>query len=146
MYVHPLRFFFFNSSQVDHFHFVFAVSMEVGEFLDSGKVPGRFFTLLDQKPEETWKSLGTKLGIDNATLEGIKIDCATQHQNPAKHVIEMIYTSNPTLTIDQFKKHLENITRNDVKKKLDNLPGTCMLTELIKGPCEPTCECKRLYK
>ena len=103
--------------------FVFIDHMKVDEVLESGNVPGRFFTLLDQKLEEDWNEFGTKLAIDRSTLEEIKIDCAT-HQNPAADVIEMIYTSEPTMTGGQFKKHLENIKRKDVKKKLDDYAGT----------------------
>ena len=56
-------------------------------------------------------------------LNSIKIDCANQCQNPAEEVIEVIYRSNPTMTMGQFKKHLTDIKRKDVKNKLDDLKG-----------------------
>ena len=102
---------------------VLAGTQKVDEVLESGIVPGRFFTLLDQKPEETWNKLGRKLGVDPPTLKKIKIDCAVQHQNPSQHIIEIICSSNPNMTMGQFKKKLENINRKDVKAKLDDLPA-----------------------
>lgn len=91
----------------------------IGEAIEARQVPGRFFILLDQKPEEDWNKLGSKLEIDSSQLEGIKSDCIIRHQNPAEDVIEMICASNPTMTIGQFKMHLQNIERNDVKNKIN---------------------------
>jgi len=104
--------------------------MNVDEALDSGKIPGRFFTLLDQKPEETWNKLGSKLRVDQETLEGIKVDCLTRNQNPAQDVIQMICCKSPLMTIGQFKKHLENIKREDVAKKLKDLSDKLTITDL----------------
>lgn len=95
----------------------------IGEAIEAGQVPGRFFILLDQRPEGDWNKLGSKLEIDPSQLEGIKSDCATRHQNPAEDVIEMICASNPTMTIGQFKMHLQNIERNDVKNKITEHEG-----------------------
>ena len=95
----------------------------IGEAIEAQQVPGRFFILLDQKPEEDWNKLGSKLEIDSSQLEGIKSDCTTRHQNPAEDVIEMICASNPTMTIGQFKMHLQNIERNDVKNKINEHEG-----------------------
>lgn len=95
----------------------------IGEAIEAGQVPGRFFILLDQRPEEDWNKLGSKLEIDPSQLEGIKSDCATRHQNPAEDVIEMICASNPTMTTGQFKMHLQNIERNDVKNKITEHEG-----------------------
>lgn len=102
---------------------VLAGNQKVDEVLELGIVPGRFFTMLDQKPDETWNKLGRKLGVDSPTLKSIKIDCAVQHQNPSQHVIDIICASNPSMTTGEFKKKLENIKRMDVKDKLDGLPG-----------------------
>ena len=73
--------------------------------------------------------MGVKLGVESSTLEGIKVDCATRHQNPAQDVIELICASDPTMTIGQFKKHLENIKREDVKRTLNNHPGMCIMAK-----------------
>ena len=86
---------------------VLAGTQKVDEVLESGIVPGRFYTLLDQKPEETWNKLGCKLGVDRPTLKKIKIDCKVRHQNPSQHVIEIICASNPSMTIGEFKKKLK---------------------------------------
>lgn len=102
---------------------VLASNQKVDDVLESGIVPGRFYTLLDQKPEETWIKLGSKLGADPSALKRLRIDCVVQHQNPAQHVIEIICASNPSMTIGEFKKKMENIKRKDVNDILDRLPG-----------------------
>ena len=101
---------------------VFADHLTVYDLSESGDFPGKFFVLLDQVPEEHWKSLGDRLDVDPKILEGIKTDCATQHQNPAQEVIELIYTSHPTMTIHMFKEKLKEIKREDIViKQLDGL-------------------------
>lgn len=101
--------------------------MRVDKVLESGVVPGRFYTLLDQKPEEKWNELGMYLGLDGPTLKEIKIHCANRKENPAEDVIELLCAKKPTMTIGQFKKHLENAKRMDAREKLDSLPGTYIL-------------------
>ena len=103
--------------------FFLTADANIGEAIEARQVPGRFFILLDQKPEEDWNKLGSKLEIDSSQLEGIKSDCTTRHQNPAEDVVEMICASNPTMTIGQFKMHLQNIERNDVKNKINEHGG-----------------------
>ena len=101
--------------------------MKVSEALESGMIPGRFFTLLDQKPDDIWNKFGERLGFDRQTLKIIRVDCLTRHQNPAEEVIEMLCAVQPMMTIGQFKIHLANIDRKDVSGKLDYSPGTCIL-------------------
>ena len=101
--------------------------MKVSEALESGMIPGRFFTLLDQKPDDIWNKFGERLGFDRQTLKIIRVDCLTHHQNPAKQVTEILCSAQATMTIGQFKMHLVNIDRKDVSAKLDCLPGTCIL-------------------
>lgn len=86
-------------------------------------IPGRVFITLDLLTDEKWQELGLKLEVDRDDLNGIMIDCANQHQNPAGDVIDMICASNPTMTIGQFKEKLVKIKRTDVKNKLDKLEG-----------------------
>lgn len=93
--------------------------MNVGDVLESGSFPGRFFVLLDQKPEGKWNQLGTNLGVNPEILEEIKIDCATRHHNPAQEVMDLIYTSRPSMTINNFKAKLREIKRDDIIKRLD---------------------------
>ena len=103
---------------------VSADEMTVDDLLESGHFPGRFFILLDQMSEERWKTLGNRLHVDSQTLEGIKIDCVAQHQNPAQKAMELIYASQPTMTINTFKEKLKNIRREDITKgKLNDLPS-----------------------
>ena len=103
---------------------VFADEKIIDDLLESGNFPARFFILLDQMPEERWKTLGNRLHIDNQTLEGIKIDCVTQYQNPAEEAMELIYTSQPTMTIDTLKEKLKKIGREDITKRtLNGLPS-----------------------
>ncbi len=99
--------------------------MKVEAFLESAdlNIPGKVLNMLNQLPEETWLNLGVQLGVDREKLKRIKIDGANQQQNPAGHVINLIYSSDPTMTIGQFKKHLKNIERAEVAKKLDELQG-----------------------
>lgn len=79
--------------------------------------------MLDLIPEETWRNLGVHLGVDRKKLKQIKIDCANQQENPAGHVVNMIYRSQPTMPIMQLRKYLTDIGRIDVAKKLDKLSG-----------------------
>ena len=103
---------------------VFADEVTVDDLLESGRFPGRFFILLDQMPEERWKTLGTRLDVDSQTLEGIKIDCVAPHENPAQEAMELIYTSQPTMTINTFKEKLKKIRREDITKRiLKDLPS-----------------------
>lgn len=98
---------------------------KVVDFLESSdlNIPGRVLIMLDLIPEETWRNLGVNLGVDRKKLKQIKIDCANQQENPAGHAINIIYRSQPTMPITQLKKHLTDIERNDVAKKLDKLSG-----------------------
>lgn len=97
----------------------------VDDFLESAdqNIPGRVLIMLDLLPEETFQNLGVKLGVEREKLKQIQIDCANRHENPAGHVIECIYRSNPTMIIGRFKDRLADIGRLDVVKKLDILPG-----------------------
>ena len=89
--------------------------------------------MLDLLPEETWRKLGVCLGVDHKKLTQIKIDCANQQENPAGHVIDIIYRSQPRMPIMQLKKHLEGIERLDVAKKLDKLSGMSVsITTILK--------------
>ena len=99
--------------------------MKVVDFLESSNlnIPGRVLITLDLIPEETWRNLGVNLGVDRKKLKQIKIDCANQQENPASHVINIIYRSNPTMPIMQLRKHLTDIERTDVAEKLDKLSG-----------------------
>ena len=99
--------------------------MKVNDFLESAdlNIPGRVLIMLDLLPEETFQNLAVKLGVKREKLKQIKIDCTNRQENPAEHVIECIYRSDPTMTIGMFKECLEEIERLDVVKKLEGLPG-----------------------
>ena len=73
--------------------------------------------------KEKWWSLGIKVELDAKILKRINVDCKNRQEDPGSHVINIISTSQSTMTIGQFKKKLENIGRNDIAGKLKKLPG-----------------------
>ncbi len=99
--------------------------MKVQEFLElpDQNIPGRVLIMLDLLPEETWQNLGVNLGVDREKLKCIKIDCANQQQNPAGHLMDIIKSSQPTMTIGHLKNRLTVIERNDVAETLAELQG-----------------------
>ena len=98
---------------------------KVADILESSDLDsaGRILIMLDLLPDETWKSLGNKLGVNHETLKHIKTDCANQQENPAGHVINIIYRRQPTMPIKKFEEKLKDIGRSDVAKKLDKISG-----------------------
>ncbi len=120
----------------NHTFYLFVISdqMTIEDFLESEdpSIPGKVCIALDLQPDEKWQKLGIKLGVEHQDLSAIKIDCANQHQNPAGDVIEVICAKKPTMTISQFKEHLKNIKRTDVKNKLGNLKGMYDAAILVK--------------
>lgn len=97
---------------------------KIAVFLESADLTsGSLLIMLDLLPEETWKNLGDKLGVNRETLKHIKTDCANQQENPASHVINIIYRSQPTMPIMKFEEYLIKIGRSDVAKKLGKISG-----------------------
>ncbi|KAL9988352.1 hypothetical protein ACROYT_G002788 [Oculina patagonica] len=107
--------------------------MKVQEFLElpDQNIPGRVLIMLDLLPEETWQNLGVNLGVDREKLKCIKIDCANQQQNPAGHLMDIIKSSQPTMTIGQLKNRLTVIERNDVAETLAELQEEWTICDLL---------------
>ena len=102
-----------------------AENMTVVEFFESEdpSTTGRVLIMLDLTTDGKWQSLGIAIGLEAQKLKQIRVDCANQQENPALHVINIVYTSQPRMIIGQFQKKLTDIERSDVARKLDKLPG-----------------------
>ena len=99
--------------------------MTVEEFFDSPNRnhTGKVLLMLDLIDIEQWCSLGIRLGINKESLTQIRTDCVNRQENPGGDVLNIIFTSNATMTIGQFKKKLEKIGRSDIAGKLEKLSG-----------------------
>ena len=97
----------------------------VEEFFDSPNPnnTGKVLLMLDLLDKEKWLSLGVRLGINQGSLTQIVTDCVNRQENPGGDVLNIISTSNATMTIGQFKKKLEKIGRSDIAGKLEKLSG-----------------------
>ena len=97
----------------------------VEEFFDSPNRnhTGKVLLMLDLIDEKKWCSLGIRLGISQESLTQIMTDCVNRQENPGGDVLNIISTSNATMTIGQFKKKLEKIERSDIAGKLEKLSG-----------------------
>ena len=97
----------------------------VEEFFDSPNRnhTGKVLLMLDLIDKEKWSSLGIRLGINQESLTQIMTDCINRQENPGGDVLNIISTSNATMTIGQFKKKLEKIDRSDIARKLEKLSG-----------------------
>lgn len=97
----------------------------VEEFFDSPyrNHTGKVLLMLDLIDIEKWCSLGIGLGINKESLTQIMTDCVNRQENPGGDVLNIISTSNATMTIGQFKKKLEKIERSDIAGKLEKLSG-----------------------
>ena len=97
----------------------------VEEFFDSPNRnhTGKVLLMLDLIDIQKWCSLGIRLGINKGSLTQIVTDCVNRQENPGGDVLNIISTSNATMTIGQFKKKLEKIERSDIAGKLEKLSG-----------------------
>lgn len=84
---------------------------------------GKVLLMLDLIDKEKWWSLGIEIELDAKSLKRINIDCKNRQEDPGSHVINIISTSHPTMTIGQFKKKLDKIGHKDIAKKLKELSG-----------------------
>ena len=100
-------------------------NMTVEDFYDSPNrnTIGKVLLMLDLMDKEKWWNLGIKIGLDANSLKRINVDCKNRQEDPGSHVINIISTSQPKMTIGQFKKKLEKIGRKDIAGKLKKLPG-----------------------
>ena len=113
------------NSLVRNIFFSMIANMTVEEFFESPNrnTIGKVLMMLDLMGKEKWWNLGIKIELDAKSLKRINVDCKNQQEDPGSHVINIISTSQPKMTIGQFKKKLEKIGRKDIAGKLKKLPG-----------------------
>ncbi|XP_022783771.1 uncharacterized protein LOC111324475 isoform X3 [Stylophora pistillata] len=108
-------------------------NMTAEEFFEfqNRNVIGKVLMKLDLIDKDNWWNLGIKIGMSAKSLKQIKIDCENRQENPGSHVINIIATSEPTMTIGQFKKKLANLGRKDVARKLNMLSEKSVIGKLL---------------
>ena len=113
------------NSLVRNIFFSMIANMTVEDFFESPNrnTIGKVLMMLDLMDKEKWWNLGIKIELDAKSLKRINVDCKNRQEDPGSHVINIISTSQPKMTIGQFKKKLENIGRKDIAGKLKKLPG-----------------------
>ena len=78
-------------------------------------------TLLNKKSPgiRNWRNLAYKLGVPNKVYEEFDPDANSPRRRPTKMMLEWLRSKNPDMTVNELRRALKEIDRNDALEILD---------------------------